>query len=93
MDENIVPVDVTPLEKDGQIDLAKELQAGLLRYFKQKLRLGTLTPTDAKTLSALLSQNGWSIDEATLPQHLRDKLTKKISAADIDEDGVIGRIA
>ena len=72
--------------KQKQLELAEKLQLKLLERWERLIDEGQLTPTDAATLARLLSQNGWSIDPARLPQGLRDKLTKRIDPLQF-EDG------
>jgi hypothetical protein len=72
-----------------QIELAAMLQDLLLEDFKAKLQTGEMTPTDRATLSRLLSQNGWVLDPAALPQGIEDKLTERIRPEDLDDDDII----
>ena len=61
-----------------QADIAERLQEKLLERFEALLDSGEMSPTDAATLARLLSQNGWTFDEAKMPKDLKDKLTKVI---------------
>lgn len=70
-----------------QIDKAEKLQDLLLDNWIRLAEAGELTSTDAATIARLLSQNGWTIDPAQLPQDLRDKLTSSVKFDDgIDEE-------
>lgn len=72
---------------DGrQIELAERLQEQLLHRFETLIQEENDTPTDRATLARLLSQNGWSLDPSSLPQSLKDKVSKSVSpTADLDE--------
>ena len=70
-----------------QIELAEKLQMKALEYFENGFDTGTLTATDVSTLVRLLSQNGWVLDPARVPQGLRDKLTSTLDPSDLEDDG------
>lgn len=69
--------------KKEQIRIAERLQLKLLEWFEQRIREGSLSSTDAATLSRLLMQNGWNLDPTRLPEGLRDKL-KGLPKPDLD---------
>lgn len=73
-------------DKKEQIKIAERLQLALLKRFEKQLEDGSITSTDAATLTRLLSQNGWTLDETRIPQGLKGKLTQGLSAADFDQD-------
>lgn len=83
--EPILPEGPIPAAKTEQIAMVPTLQGKLLRYFDNLLDRGLMSPTDAATLSRLLVQSGWNLDETRLPQGLRSKLTKAVSIAELDE--------
>lgn len=61
-----------------QFEITERLQLKMLERWEKLLDDGELSPTDAATLTRFLSQNGWVLDPAKLPQSLRDKLTSKV---------------
>lgn len=82
----------------SQIDLARKLQFKMLKRWEKLLDDGTLSPTDAATLARLLSQNGWNLDPARIPQRLKDLIgdlpdPKTFTDDDPDVVGSITRIA
>lgn len=74
------------LTKNEQLDLAERLQAMLLRSYLKRLQEGSLSDTGMASLQRLLSQNGWSLDPAQLPQELRHMLTSEVSPEELDEE-------
>lgn len=73
-------------KRQKQIDKAERLQELLLKSFEDALLDGSITPTDRATLARLLSQNGWSLDPAKLPQGIKDKLTSNVDPEDLDDE-------
>jgi hypothetical protein len=71
---------------DEQLEIAKRLQYKLLKRFEKLIDQDEMSATDAATLVRLLSQNGWVLDPAALPQGLRDKLKDTVPAFDQDID-------
>lgn len=70
-----------------QLDIAERLQVLLLEDFETRIKSDEgLTPTDRATLARLLTQNGWSLDPAQVPQGLRDKLSTRTKASDLNDD-------
>lgn len=72
--------------RESQIDLAARLQTLLLENFEELFKSGAMTAADRSTLSRLLMANGWSLDPASIPQGLRDKLTKHIDPRVFDDN-------
>ena len=70
----------------AQLAIAQRLQDLLLAEYEKRLTEGTITDTGMANLQRLLQTNGWSLDETTLPQHLKDKLTKRVDPTTITED-------
>lgn len=70
------------MDKKKQLELSERLQVLLLENFEQLAVSGELTPTDRATLARLLTQNGWSIDPAAMPQGLASKLTSLVKFDD-----------
>lgn len=89
--ETLKPEGPVRTEKAEQIAMVPTLQGKLLRYFDNLLDRGMMTPTDAATLSRLLVNSGWNLDETRLPQGLRAKLTKAVSVLEIEEMAGDGR--
>ena len=69
-----------------QVEIAKRLQMKWLRRMEHLLDSGEITSTDMATLARVLLQNGWSLDPNDLPQTLRNKLTKKVSFDDMEDE-------
>jgi hypothetical protein len=80
------PIDVTPLATEAQIDLAKQLQAGLLRTYLVRIKQGTISGTELANVQRLLHANGWSLDPKQIPQELKDMLTSHVDPNELDED-------
>ena len=78
-----------PEELKKQIEITERLQTALLEHFETLLKEKTITSTDMATLTRLLSQNGWSLDPAKLPQSLRGLLTTEVDPKDLDDQDVI----
>lgn len=70
-------------KKKSQIIKAERLQDLLLDDFTKLAESGGLSATDRATLVRFLSDNGWDLDPARIPQSLKDKLTKSVRP---DED-------
>lgn len=78
------------LDKLEQVSKAEKLQTLLLLTYERRLERGTLSDTGLAALQRLLDANGWSLDPSRLPQTLKDKLTSKVSAEDLDDlDGIL----
>lgn len=66
------------------------LRTLLLDNFIDLCNEGQLTPTDRRTLAALLKDNGMTIDPMQLPQSLRDRLAASLPIDDgLEEDAAI----
>lgn len=63
--------------------IALRLQKLLLTRWEKLLEAGELSPTDARTLSQFLRDNGWSLNLDELPGGLRSKLTEDIDPEEI----------
>ena len=70
-------------DKEVQNDIAAKLQTKLLRRWLALLEEDELSPTDARTLSQFLRDNGWTLDLEEADGGMKDKLTRKIDPADI----------
>ena len=80
--------------KKEQIEITERLQLLWLRRMERLFDDGTITSTDMATLQRFLSQNGWTVDPARLPEGLKNKLTSAVKFDDdIEDDGVVGKIA
>lgn len=77
------------MDQKQQTDLAERLQTKWLDRMEKMIDDGTATATDMATLARVLLANGWSIDPKDVPQQLRDKLTSKVSAEELDDDGIL----
>jgi len=66
-----------------EIAKLQKLRDLLLDNFMLLAQENQLTPTDRRTLAAMLKDNGMQLDPSMLPQALRDKLAASIP---IDED-------
>lgn len=78
------------LDVPEQVAKAQKLQTLLLLTYERRLERGTLSDTGLAALQRLLDANGWSLDPARIPQSLKDKLTSKVSAKDLDGlDGIL----
>jgi hypothetical protein len=68
-------------------DIAKRLQDKLLKAYELLLDSGEMTAADRKNLQDLLVRNGWTFDPASLPDELKNKLTKLVKFdEDLDND-------
>lgn len=74
------------MAREEQLEATERLQAAWLRRMTTMLEDGTITSTDMATLARVLMHNGWSLDPATLPKNLRDKITTTNPDFDDDED-------
>jgi hypothetical protein len=83
--EPVLPEGPIATDKAAQVALVPTLQGKLLRYFDNLLDRGLMSPTDAATLSRLLMQSGWNLDETSLPKGLRSKLTKAVDMVQLEE--------
>lgn len=73
-----------------EIDLLKKARRALLEHWMKQAEAGTISSTDAASLSRLASQNGWVLDETRLPSRLKDKMTTQHDPRVLDQDdGVI----
>jgi hypothetical protein len=68
---------------ENQIAIAKRLQTKWLQKMEFLLDHGLATSTDLATLSRVLLQNGWTLDERKLPKGLQGMLKQ----VEFDEDG------
>ena len=74
-----------------EIAKLQKLRDLLLDNFMLLAQNNELTPTDRRTLAAMLKDNGMQLDPSMLPQDLRDKLAKSIPVdEDLDEDAERG---
>lgn len=70
-----------------QIELGQKLFQALLEDFATLLEKGEATAADRATLARLLTQNGYSINPADLPDELRTKITTEFDPeADLDDE-------
>lgn len=69
-----------------QLEIAARLQRKVLEVLEAKLDDGTISGPEMSTLVKLLSQNGWAIDPAKVPEGLRQKLTSVIDPNDLNDD-------
>lgn len=74
------------LRKQRQIKLLEDLQELLLEDFKLAFENNTITATDRSTLIRWLQANGLDLDSSRIPQVLKDKLTAKLPASEVDAD-------
>lgn len=72
----------------AQQEIVERLQLKWLQRMETLLDEGDLSSTDAATLYRFMSDNGWSLDPAKLPQNLKDKLTDKVKFDEEDEFGL-----
>lgn len=74
----------------AEIALLEELRLALLWDFKRLALANELTPTDRRTLAAMLKDNNMLLDPNALPQDLRSKLSCTLAVdADLDDDANI----
>lgn len=73
------------MTKDEQIEVAERLQGKWLLAMERMLDAGTITSTDMATLCRWLMANGWSVDPATIPQPLKNKLIDSLGADAFDD--------
>jgi hypothetical protein len=72
-------------KKKEQISKAELLQDLLLDEYKRRIELGALSDTGMGNLQRLLLDSGWSLDAAQIPQELKDKITERLDAENVDE--------
>lgn len=71
----------------SEVSKLERLRSLLLDNFTILAENNELTPTDRRTLAALLKDNGMTIDPNALPQSLKDKLHSSLDpSADLEED-------
>lgn len=74
-------------KKKEHIEKAEKLQDLLLDNFIKLFQENEATATDRATAIRFLTDNGWDLDPARVPQELKDKLTRKVEPdADLEAE-------
>lgn len=82
---------LTPLSVDA--DTRDRIAGKWMALMERKLNDGSINATESAILMRVMLASGYTLDPTRLPQDLRSKLTESIPDEELEDYGIVGRIA